>query len=252
MNSDTPQEPTRRLVFESDQVAVFDDFLDRSVFLKVLGYCGGDQYQAVHTHGWRKAWRINDGSPLQGGTVCAGSSELLQEASPRTRYPIGADIDLFIEQLLSVLPEVQKIVGSQGHDWSTFTASTWIYPAGSSLSLHQDGYRYSGAFAYFAHRSWNIHWGGCLLVLDPKTSKVDSGSETAADSSLAWLDDTIENNRLWDPGLAQCIFPKPNRLVFISPHAEHLLSRVDSNSGHRARISISGFFQRRPRAGSLG
>ena len=246
-NPNPRQPPPRRPVFESDQVAVFDDFLDPLVFSKVLAYCASDRYQEVHMRGWRKAWRVNDGFPLQGSTILTGPAELLRGNPAGTSYPVDADIDIFIEQLLSVLPKVQDVIGSQSRDWSTFTSSPWIYPAGASLSVHQDGYRYSGAFTFFAHRYWNIHWGGYLLVLDAKTPKVrpgSAGSDHAFESGVAWLDDTAENERLWEPGLAQCIFPKPNRLVFISSQAEHLVSRVDVNAGHHSRVTISGFFHR--------
>jgi Rps23 Pro-64 3,4-dihydroxylase Tpa1-like proline 4-hydroxylase len=197
----------------------------------------------VHGHGWRKAWRINDGYPLQGGTVYAAPDNLLQAGPQRARYPTGTDMDLFIEQIFCVLPEVEKIIGSMGGDWFAFTASPWIYPRGTALSLHQDGHHYSGAFTYFAHSHWNVNWGGYLLVLDPQTRR-PSATETPAETHLGWLDETVENRRVWDPGLARCIFPKPNRLVFISPDAEHLLSRVDANAGNHSRLSIAGFFHR--------
>jgi 2OG-Fe(II) oxygenase superfamily len=243
---------TRRWVFESDQVVILDDFLEPSAFQRVLEYCGRDDYRAVHVNGWRKAWRPSDGFPLQGTAVCAGSVDAIKDVPQRSRFPIGADLDLLIEQLLSVRNEVEPIIGTQGKDWSILTASPWIYPAGTGLSLHEDGHRYSGAFTYFAHREWNVHWGGYLLVLDPNTAKPDPSTDAAAARRhLAWLDDSGENHRVWDPGLARCIFPKPNRLVFISPTAEHLVSRVDPNAGNRTRISIAGFFHRNVPARSV-
>jgi Rps23 Pro-64 3,4-dihydroxylase Tpa1-like proline 4-hydroxylase len=43
---------------------------------------------------------------------------------------------------------------------------------------------------------------------------------------------------------ARTIFPKPNRIAFLSPRAMHLLTRIDTNAGQQARISVAGFFHR--------
>ena len=159
-SGDTNEVAIPRLVFESEQVAVFDDFLDPDAFLRVLAYCAGAQYHSVHATGWRKVWRANDGYPLQGGTVYWVPPDAESaDTPPKARYPVGADIDLFIDRLVSVISNGRMIIGTPGRDWTDFTVAPWIYPCGSALSLHQDGFRYSGAFTYFAHRSWNIHWG---------------------------------------------------------------------------------------------
>ncbi len=238
---------SRRVVFTSSQAVVIDDFLDSTTFQRVLHYCGNAHFQTVHANQWRKVWRITDGQPLQGGTVYWAPPEVeLPDVASKARHPIGADIDLFVEQMLPVLPDVQDIIGAAGRDWSDFTVAPWIYPPGSALSLHQDGFRYSGAFTFFAHRRWNIHWGGYLLVLDPATPTArDWPGAQANAAGISWIDDTDENSRLWEPGFAHCIFPKPNRLVFLSPEAQHLLSRVDPNAGQHPRISVAGFFRRR-------
>ncbi|MFE9847148.1 hypothetical protein [Streptomyces goshikiensis] len=119
----------------------------------------------------------------------------------------------------------------------------WIYPAGSGLSLHQDGSEYSGAFTFFAHQEWRLHWGGHLLVLDPRTR-----SRMAGDGEVGpvFLDDRRESARAFDPGFALTVFPKPNRIAFLSPAALHLLTRVDENAGQAARLSVAGFFHRTP------
>ena len=48
----------------------------------------------------------------------------------------------------------------------------------------------------------------------------------------------------WDPGLAQCIFPKRNRIVFIHPEAYHLVTKINSDAGDNARMSLAGFFEK--------
>ncbi len=231
--------------FESSQVVVVDDFLDEATFRLVLDYCGRAEYHGVHATSVRKVWRVNDGNPLQGPTAYWESDPSSRAADDkRLYYPAGTEIDLFIERILTALPAGERLVGAAGKDWWDFTAAPWIYPAGSALSLHQDGFDYSGAYTFFAHREWNIHWGGYLLVLDPATPPIDYDSVLGAHAS--WIEDANESKSAMTPGFAQCIFPKPNRLVFIAPDAEHLLSRVDANAGLHPRISIAGFFRKRP------
>jgi len=118
------------------------------------------------------------------------------------------------------------------------TLAPWVYPVGSGLSLHQDGGRYSGAYTFFVHPDWKLQWGGGLIVLDPATDLRKQNDESS------WLDDSEENSGIWEPGLGTVILPKPNRLVFLSPLAHHLMSRVDAAAGMRARVSIAGFFRK--------
>jgi len=233
-----------KISYESSQVIVIDDFLDDESFCRVLDYCGRAEYRSVHSYNYAKVWRINDGYPLQSNPVFwQPDPSDRAEDDKRTFFPTGTELDLFIEQLLTVLPAGERLVGKPGEDWADFTAAPWVYPQGAALSLHQDGFVYSGAYTYFAHREWNIHWGGYLLVLDPATPPLDNSNVLGAHAS--WMDDGNESQRTMTPGFAQCIFPKPNRLVFIASEAQHLLSRVDANAGLHPRVSIAGFFRKR-------
>ena len=231
----------RRISFQSNQVLVLDDFLNERTFRHVLDHCGRAPYRSVHSQNWRKVWRINDGTPLQAGTTYwSKDPSTFPKDANKALYPAGSDIDLFIDQLVSVLPCGEQLIGT---DWTDFTATPYIYPTGSCLSLHRDGFSYSGAYTFFAHREWNVHWGGHLLVLDPRTPAPTYSNELLG-PQVSWIDDASENSLVLDPGFAQCIFPKPNRLVLIAPDAQHLLSRVDVNAGQHPRISIAGFFRK--------
>ena len=242
----TPQPPSEHQphrTFASDQVIVIDNFLDKETLEKVHGYSASAQYHVVHERGWRKVWRPHDGYPLQGETVLCLQNPTVHPDDPKcTVYPNGTNIDLFIDRLSTILPQVENITGVRGEHWDDYTCAPWVYPTGTGLSLHQDGLALSGAYTYFVHKQWNLHWGGYLLVLDASTPKV----ATPSDIPMLWLDDNSENTRVWDPGLALCILPKPNRLVFISPDTQHLISRVDAAAGHHSRLSLAGFFLRRP------
>jgi hypothetical protein len=135
--------------------------------------------------------------------------------------------------------EIVPVVGAAGHAWEKLSLTPWIYPVGSGLSLHKDGAAYSGAFTYFAHPEWRLHWGGHLLVLDPRTPVRGRQPEAPP-----FFDDRAESRRAFDPGFALTVFPKPNRIAFLPPGALHLLTRVDANAGQAARVSVAGFFHR--------
>lgn len=230
-----------RLVLQTNQVIVFDDLLPQDKVDALLEYASKSSYQTVHARGVRKVWRLGDGSPLQGKTVYFhATSTYGQEETPV--YPTGTVMDWFIERFLELLPRCERMVGEKGIDWRNITFGPWVYPVGTALSLHKDGTRYTGAYTYFLHPSWNIHWGGQLIVLDPRTGMRDKKRSNIP--GLSWLSDEIENARVWDPGLGLCILPKPNRMVIISPRAHHLITRVDANAGQHPRISIAGFFMR--------
>jgi hypothetical protein len=228
-------------IYQSEHVAVIDDFLTKSDIQDLFNYVNAAEYQSVHAQGIRKAWRLGDGCPLQGSTVC------FQVHGARCRqgeavYPTGTVIDRFIVRMLQMVPSHEGLVGRKGVDWEDLTFAPWVYPKGTGLSLHYDGIHYRGAYTFFVHPQWNAHWGGQLIVADPR-SKAQDAAESSA-TLLPWLNDTEENERFWMHGLGLCIFAKPNRLVLLGPDTQHMVTRVDPDAGQHARLSIAGFFRR--------
>lgn len=232
------------VTLKSPQLMVVDNFLDEATFEKVYQHFGSVDYESVHMKGQQKVWRLNDGDPLRGRPVfwCADTIDV-SAIKGKQLYPTNTDVDLFIEQLTSIVPTANSIIGTPGEAWSNVTVTPWIYPVGSALSLHRDGFDFTGAYTYFLHKRWNVHWGGYLLVFDENTKLPCSETSSLADS-LLWIDESREEARILEPGLARCIFPKPNRLVLLGPNVQHLLSRVDTNAGAYSRISIAGFFRK--------
>jgi hypothetical protein len=227
-------------VLKSEDVLVYDDVLPPDRFAALFRHLNGLRYASVHTGHWHKVWRLHDGNPLSGRATWFHPGPTAP-AQPRTpRYPTDTPLDRLVEWMVDHLPEVAPLVGEAGA-WDALSLAPWIYPAGSALSLHRDGTLYTGAFTYFAHPRWKLPWGGCLLVLDPATPHRGSKDD---ELSPAFLDDQDETARVFDPGLAQAILPKPNRIVFISPTAQHTLTRVDATAGQAARVSIAGFFHK--------
>jgi len=224
--------------YSSEDVLVYDDVLPDDAFARLYRHLGSLNYTSVHRDGWRKVWRLHDGNPLRGRTVWYRPGE----QPPTTNFfPTGSPVDDLIAWIAEREDDIAAVVGTASADWTRLSFTPWIYPVGSGLSMHRDGTTYSGAFTYFAHHEWRLHWGGQLLVLDPRTQPQVA---SAARSAPVAFDDRQESLRAFDPGFALTIFPKPNRIAFLSPRALHLLTRVDTNAGQQSRISVAGFFHR--------
>jgi hypothetical protein len=224
--------------YRSGYLVVYDDVLSPSDFDRLFRYLNSAQYQSVHANGWRRVWRLHDGNPL---TSSASWYYPTPPARPQQGkiFPTQTPVDAVIAWIVENLPELQSLIGRPSVEWSRFSIAPWIYPPGTGLSLHRDGGPYSGAFTFFVHRRWDLHWGGHLLVLDPQTAQRDPAT---GELSPPFLDDEEETARVFDPGMALTVFAKPNRIVFMSPNAQHMVTRVDVNAGQMARVSVGGFF----------
>lgn len=230
-----------RLTLSNEQLLIYDDFLPQDLFESLLIHANNDEYGIVHRTAWRKVWRLGDGLPLQGTTSYYRDDASLYTEEETPRYPTQTPLDPFFDAVNGAVAEAEPLVGKRGLAWTGITVAPWIYPPGSGLSLHRDHYLYSGSFTYFVHREWNIHWGGQLLVLHPQTGR---GAPDLDHAPFSWsfLSDQQENAVVSEPGLATCVLPKPNRIVFIGRSVFHLITRVDANAGNRARVALAGFF----------
>ena len=154
-----------------------------------------------------------------------------------------------IHSKVTLAPEAARFIGRPEKDWDRYSVTSWIYPKDTALSLHDDGSGvYSGAFTYFLNPHWDIHWGGLLMLVDPRASKALQNFKTPQNVhgyyKTKWIDAEAENAFLWDPGLAQCIFPKRNRIVFIHPESYHFVTKINVDAGDKARMSLAGFFMK--------
>lgn len=222
------------VVHAGRDVVVVDDVLDRPSFAAIGQALLHGRYDSVHARGWDKAWRLCDGTPLRGAGVYYDPTGA--QARPGARYPTASIVDTFIDVVRALTTQHPQIVGTEGVEWSSMFLSPWLYPVGSALTLHRDGGAYSGAFTYFAHPRWGVHWGGELLILDDEPSPAPRQPQGAT----GWLaEDELHG------GLATCVFARPNRLVLVGPDRPHLMTRVDVNAGDHVRTTLAGFFLRR-------
>jgi len=241
-----------RKVFESVHGIVFDDFLPDDVYQKLYHYACTADYEHINTTGRiQRVWRLRDGFPLrsQFNLFHFADESKCPDPKPDWAYPTNTNLDLFAENMGKVSAEAAAVIGNRGIDWDRYSVTSWIYPRDTALSLHDDGSGvYSGAFTYFLNPHWDIHWGGLLMFIDPSASKALQDFKTPRNVhdyyKKKWLDSEDENAFVWDPGFAQCIFPKRNRIVFIHPESYHFVTKVTADAGENARISFAGFFMK--------
>jgi hypothetical protein len=227
----------RTILCEHD-LLVLDALLPAPQFEAAALAVSQGEYRSVHSPRYDRAWRPWDGTPLRAGSMYYDPDAAFCRQG--MRYPSGTVVDALIDRIRAAAAAHPDVVGVEGSDWIALYLCAWLYPVGSALSLHCDGARYSGAFAFFAHRRWCAHWGGELSV-QPASTRCPGGETT-------WLaDDGEDDDRAEDdPGIATSIVPKPNRLVLLGPNRPHRIHRVDTNAGTHARASIAGFFLRPP------
>jgi hypothetical protein len=228
-----------KIALEGNGLAVFDDVLDPAQFAAVNRLVEASDFHSVHRRGWNPAWRLWDGAPLRGAPVYYDPAGV--HGSKGASYPTTTGLDAVIDAIRRVVATRPRVAGTEGTDWTAMFLSPWLYPVGSALSLHLDGGAYSGAFTYFVHTRWSLHWGGELLVLPPRAT-TPSGSPRG--HAERWLSEEDDLDAQAGAGLATCVFPRPNRLVLVGPDRPHMIRRVDTNAGAHARASLAGFFLR--------
>lgn len=209
------------------QFAVFDDVLSPEQLNDLRCYLNTSPFDDVHhlpdekySGGVKKVWRLHDGYPLKGPEFH------LTKTGDLTPTPHPSFI-ILLDELMKCVPQTPI-----GPEWERLNSSMWVYPTGTGASLHADGS--SGAYAYYLHPEWRLHWGGMLVVLDEATE------HAKPDAPQPWLLDDDEHRRVWTPGHGTVILPKPNRVVFLAPTAQHMITTVTQGT----RMSVGGFFKR--------
>lgn len=235
-------------IYESKAGIIFDDFLPEDVYEKLHSFCLTTDYERINTHGKStRAWHIHDGFPLR--TCKNYFYHAIEENKPQGDhiYPTKTPVDQFIDHLLAIQPQVEHMVGKSREQWGHVTVTGWIYPHGTGLSMHDDGSGvYTGAYAYFLNPTWRPHWGGLLLLTDEEANSKIHEYRSKIDQMdyyhRKWLHVNPLDEMLMEHGLARCIYPKRNRIVFIANNAYHMVTRVNEQAGDNVRMSLAGFF----------
>ena len=237
----------------NDECAIFDDFLSEEEYQRLYDWAIETDYQYINTQGKiKRVWDISNGFPLRSTSTLFHYPDplALPANKPEMLYPSNTPLDRFSEKLYAASAEMRKMVGEAGREgWEHFSVTSWLYPPGTGLSLHDDGSGvYTGAYVYFLNPEWKPHWGGLLLVMDGK-SNLAIQSRKAQGQGMAmhkrkFLHASEHEALVMQSGLAQCVMPKQNRLVFIHPDTFHLVTRVLPEAGDNVRMTLAGFFKR--------
>ena len=240
--------PTK--VFESKGGIIYDNFLPEDVYQRLRNWALMADYEYINTHGKiTRAWHVQDGFPLR------SSQNFFYHATPPQQkpeyvYPMKNEMDGFMEAILAIQPQVEHLVGKKSETWEHFSATGWLYPHGTGLAMHDDGSGvYTGAYTFFMNPTWRAHWGGLLLLMEEEANKRVQNYRQKNDQMEFYKKKFLHANELdellLENGLAKCIFPKGNRMVFIANEAYHMITRVNEQSGDNLRMSIAGFFNRK-------
>ncbi len=237
---------------KTSQVAVVDDFLSDESWNEVWKFLQHTIYIPVTEGGWNGAWRLDDGPVMRGPSIAYGDIEQAEH-----RYPTNMAIDLLLKALLDHASEFSSQLGEFKKSWNAMTALPMLYPRETGLYWHRDAPTWAGSYTYYAHKEWNVEWGGALLIAsDPEIEKLsdDYGVFLQPSRSImgvkekhsfgAYIDNSKANELLMNRGMGTYIFPKPNRLVVISAGNAHTVSKVHAAAGDHLRASVSGFFQK--------
>lgn len=243
-----------RKVMDNELFIVYDDFLPEDEYKRIYDFCRHTNYQHVNAGAVSVSsiFRIHDGFPLRSKEGYHCMADPAKWGQKPNAYPTGKTIDLVFEQMQRLAPEVEYFIRTPGKDWHYFTADLWIYQQGTSLSLHDhtENKASTGTYVYYVTPHWKMHWGGLLMVMDRRTvfnipNIIPEGETEIKLCRESWLDNTLENAAVWEPGFAHCILPKRNRVVFLHPEAWHSITYIPPCAGENVRMSITGFFLER-------
>src|SRR5262249_4559218 len=146
-----------------------DDFLPEEVYQKAYDFALTTDYEYINTKGKvTRAWHVHDGFPLRSMlNLFYHADEADKPKNVDYVYPTKGPWDAFVEHTLAIQPHVKHLVGAEKSGWGHFSVTSWIYPHGTGLAMHDDGSGiYTGAYVYFLNPVWRPHWGGLLLLMD--------------------------------------------------------------------------------------
>lgn len=255
-----------KVVFETDQVLVVDDFLPEKEFEQVWRWFQYAPFFPNDMRGLHGAWRLDDGRVFRGPDVYYGKVAQQVAASNEGAFahPTGTGLDLLVERFASVPELYEKLVGREGKDWRTIAMAPRLYERNSSLYWHRDTPSVvTGTCTYYGHPEWNVQWGGELYVAHPSALKIPerNGPSMIAPKEVmgrgmvqlsGHLDNSEVNEALMEAGMGYYIMPKPNRIAVMKTGNPHMISTVKAAAGDHVRASVTMFLIRPGQEGVKG
>src|SRR5437016_13325354 len=156
----------REIMLRDDELLVIDNLLPAATFRALAREVAYGNYRSVHAQKWDKAWRLWDGNPVRGEAIYFDPGQRFGWKG--ASYPTSTCVDDLIDAVRHSSANCPDVVGAEASDWFALYLAPWLYPVGSALSLHQDAANYTGAFTFFVHERWGVHWGRELIVSPPR------------------------------------------------------------------------------------
>lgn len=247
-----------KVFFENDQFMVVDDFLPADQFEQMWRWFHVAPFFPNDVRGLYGAWRLDDGRVMRGPDVYFGSvAQQVAASDPGAfAHPTGTGIDLLLNHFSRSGEVFEKLVGKEGKDWRTLAAAPRLYERGSSLYWHRDTPSVvTGSCTYYAHKAWNVQWGGELFIAHPSACNIPerNGPSMIAPKEVmgkglvqlsGHLDNTEVNEALMASGMGFYVMPKPNRLVIMKTGNPHMISKIHPAAGDHVRASVTMFLIR--------
>ena len=219
-----PAAPSRAIV--NPAFAIADDFLTHREHLGLWEALQGALASPAGTQDWNRTFQLMDGEDL---ATSRARQAVLRDGTPGTS-PGPPALRLFGEKLSALMTGDRAPLPVA--PWTGFSASAWIYRAGSGLEWHGDTGRLA-AYIYYIHPAWRSSWGGELLVAAQEDGS--SGAPSAPGDSRHAVEAVCTTGGAF-------IYPRPNRLVLLRGGVLHCVKKVESAAGAAFRASVSGFF----------
>lgn len=214
-----------QLSASTSDFVVFDDVLTSGGFHELQVKLRGLDYTRHSTTVVNPEWRLEDGRQLMGPRFGLQGDDAISSLSSEFSDALSE---------ITLHDEVRRLIGDIGTDRSAVSAAAWVYPRGTTLTMHTDGRTVAGAYAFYLHDYWPIRWGGWLVVMHARDTDFD----------LAVSEERALAAHIPDYSLGDLIIPRPNRISILSAEARHLISRIDETAGENLRVSLSGGFYR--------
>lgn len=254
------------MLFGNDQFMVIDDFLPDDQFEQMWRWFHVAPFFPNDMRGLHGAWRLDDGRVMRGPDVYFGevAEQVAASNEGAFAHPTGTGLDLLLEQFSRQGEAYESLVGAERQDWRTLAAAPRIYERGSSLYWHRDTPSVvTGSCTYYAHKEWNVQWGGELFIAHPDALSIpeERGPSMLTPQEVmgrgmvqlsGHLDNSEVNDELLRMGMGYYIMPKPNRIVIMRTGNPHMISKVQPAAGDHVRLSVTMFLIRPGQEGVPG
>jgi hypothetical protein len=237
-----------RVAVQTDFFTAIDDFLDAAQTSRLWNYFQMQPFQRAESLDKQAHALRDDGTVLRGPTVGWGYKW-------DDQYPTETVVDDVLKALIDAGELYASTIGRRGVDWEIVSATPTLHVAGQGNAWHRDTDQHAGSWVYFAHREWNVEWGGELLVAHEADIPREYGPYLHRLRPMddlpeppPWrshLDNHDANELLMERGIGSYLVPKPNRLVVLKGGSPRAVAKMRPSAGRHVRASFGGFFVRK-------